>query len=69
MNKHGYEKNIITVEELQKYPRTFEATLGDIAPIFEAESYVNGSIKKIRLDQFRGSWLILFFYGSDFTFV
>lgn len=33
------------------------------------EAYHNNEIKKISLDDYRGKWLILFFYPADFTFV
>lgn len=33
------------------------------------EIYQNGEIKKVNLTDYRGKWLILFFYPADFTFV
>jgi peroxiredoxin (alkyl hydroperoxide reductase subunit C) len=39
------------------------------APDFTEEAYVNEQIKKISLKEYRGKWLILFFYPADFTFV
>ncbi len=33
------------------------------------EIYQNGEIKKVNLSDYRGKWLILFFYPADFTFV
>jgi AhpC/TSA family len=43
----------------------------DIAPLFTAEAYDNKEkkIKEVSLENYRGKWVILFFYGSDFTFV
>ena len=43
----------------------------DLAPLFLAEAYdnVEKKIKEVRLDSYRGKWVILFFYPSDFTFV
>ncbi|MDQ1146012.1 alkyl hydroperoxide reductase subunit AhpC [Bacillus sp. SORGH_AS 510] len=43
----------------------------DIAPLFTAEAYdnVEKKIKAVSLESYRGQWVILFFYGSDFTFV
>jgi NADH-dependent peroxiredoxin subunit C len=38
-------------------------------PDLELEAYHNNEIKKIKLSQYRGQWLILFFYPADFTFV
>ena len=39
------------------------------APEFTAEAFVNNEIKKISLSDYRGKWIILFFYPADFTFV
>ena len=38
-------------------------------PNLELEAYHENEIKKIRLSEYRGRWLILFFYPADFTFV
>ncbi len=42
-----------------------------VAPDFVADAYERGSDKpkKIRLSDFRGKWVVLFFYPRDFTFV
>ena len=46
------------------------ATLvGQKAPAFKVPAVVNGEIKDISLDQYKGKWLVLFFYPLDFTFV
>lgn len=39
-----------------------------IAP-FELDAYHNEELKKIRLSDYDGKWLILFFYPADFTFI
>jgi peroxiredoxin (alkyl hydroperoxide reductase subunit C) len=39
------------------------------APDFELEAFHENEIKKVRLDQYRGKWVVLFFYPADFTFV
>jgi len=39
------------------------------APEFKEDAYVNGKIKKISLEDYKGKWVILFFYPADFTFV
>lgn len=44
-------------------------TLGDLAPLFTADAFVQGTVKKVSLDEQRGKWMVLFFYSSDFTFV
>ncbi len=43
--------------------------VGEKAPDFTAEAYVNGQVKKVSLSDYKGKWVILFFYPSDFTFV
>ncbi|VVB56574.1 Peroxiredoxin [uncultured archaeon] len=39
------------------------------APAFDLEAYANGKIERVRSDQYKGKWLVLFFYPRDFTFV
>jgi peroxiredoxin (alkyl hydroperoxide reductase subunit C) len=39
------------------------------APIFEAKAFQNEEVKKIRLEEYKGKWVILFFYPADFTFI
>jgi len=39
------------------------------APDFVCEAYYEGETKKIRLSDYKGKWVILFFYPADFTFV
>ncbi|MFA6424338.1 MAG: redoxin domain-containing protein [Candidatus Magasanikbacteria bacterium] len=36
---------------------------------FELNSFQNGKIGKVKLPDYRGKWLVLFFYPADFTFV
>ena len=38
-------------------------------PDFEADAYHEEEIKKIKLSDFRGKWVVIFFYPADFTFV
>ncbi|MBM4764831.1 redoxin domain-containing protein [Bacillus sp. B15-48] len=49
----------------------FCAQTTDKAPLFTAEAYdnVNKKMKQIHLESYRGKWVILFFYASNFTFV
>lgn len=49
----------------------FCAQTTDIAPSFFAEAYdpIQKKIRNIALGDYRGKWVILFFYASDFTFV
>jgi len=39
------------------------------APDFKADAVVDGKFKTISLSEYRGKWLVLFFYPLDFTFV
>ncbi|XP_050692411.1 thioredoxin-dependent peroxide reductase, mitochondrial-like [Eriocheir sinensis] len=39
------------------------------APTFKGQAVVNGDFKEISLEDFRGKYLVLFFYPLDFTFV
>lgn len=39
------------------------------APKFVLEAFHDGKIKKINLEDYRGKWVVLFFYPADFTFV
>lgn len=43
--------------------------IGKEAPKFEAEAFHEGQIKKVSLEDYKGKWVILFFYPADFTFV
>lgn len=39
------------------------------APDFQATAVVNGDFKQIKLSDYKGKWVVLFFYPLDFTFV
>eukprot|EP00735_Rhodelphis_limneticus_P008898 TRINITY_DN2367_c0_g1::TRINITY_DN2367_c0_g1_i1::g.20772::m.20772 TRINITY_DN2367_c0_g1::TRINITY_DN2367_c0_g1_i1::g.20772 ORF type:complete len:211 (+),score=78.75,sp/Q9NL98/PRDX_ASCSU/63.68/4e-89,AhpC-TSA/PF00578.16/3.4e-37,Redoxin/PF08534.5/7.1e-16,1-cysPrx_C/PF10417.4/4.6e-14 TRINITY_DN2367_c0_g1_i1:47-634(+) len=43
--------------------------IGKPAPTFKAAAVINGEISSVDLEQYRGKWVILFFYPKDFTFV
>ena len=44
--------------------------LGKKAPYFKADAVLpNGDFKTLSLDDYKGKWLVLFFYPLDFTFV
>ncbi len=47
----------------------YRAEINALAPNFEAEAYQNDMIKKVILDNYKGQWIVLFFYPADFTFV
>ncbi|KAF1314619.1 Peroxiredoxin-2, partial [Globisporangium splendens] len=39
------------------------------APAFTADAVVNGEFKKVSLSDYKGKYVVLFFYPLDFTFV
>lgn len=39
------------------------------APDFTADAVVDGQFKQIKLADYRGKYVVLFFYPLDFTFV
>ncbi len=43
--------------------------IGKVVENFMLEAFHNEDIKKINLSDYRGKWVILFFYPADFTFV
>jgi peroxiredoxin 2/4 len=48
----------------------FAPKVGQPAPIFEdLQSYHKGEFKKVSLHDYKGKWLVLFFYPRDFTFI
>ena len=42
--------------------------INDPAPAFTAEAFVDNDVKKISLADYKGKWVVLFFYPADFTF-
>ena len=45
------------------------AKINDYAPEFSTKAFHEGEIKSLSLSDFKGKWVILFFYPGDFTFV
>lgn len=45
------------------------AKIGKPAPKWTAAAVVDGEIKKLSLDDYKGKYLVFFFYPLDFTFV
>ncbi len=43
--------------------------IGAKAPEFTTDAFINNSVKKISLKDYKGKWVILFFYPADFTFI
>jgi NADH-dependent peroxiredoxin subunit C len=43
--------------------------IGKPAPDFETSAFIKGDIAKVKLSDYRGKWVLLYFYPGDFTFV
>lgn len=43
--------------------------VGKPAPLFEAQAYHNGKFTEVKLEDYKGKWVLLCFYPGDFTFV
>jgi alkyl hydroperoxide reductase subunit AhpC len=43
--------------------------IGEKVPEFEVPSYNCGEFENIKLGNYKGKWIVLFFYPADFTFV
>lgn len=43
--------------------------IGEKIPDFSVDALVGGQIKKIKLHDYSGKWLVLIFYPADFSFV
>lgn len=43
--------------------------VNESAPDFTEDAFLDGDIKKISLSDYKGKWVVLFFYPADFTFV
>ncbi|XP_063989900.1 peroxiredoxin-2 [Diachasmimorpha longicaudata] len=48
---------------------TTKAVIGKPAPHWEATAVINGEFKEIKLTDYKGKYLVFFFYPLDFTFV
>lgn len=45
------------------------ARVGKPAPEFQTKGYIQGEIKAVSLQDYKGKWVMLYFYPGDFTFV
>jgi peroxiredoxin len=43
--------------------------INEQAPDFVGDAFIDSDIKKIKLSDYKGKWVILFFYPADFTFI
>jgi len=67
----GYSaiKSTSAVSRFHTCPINFAAEVTKPAPDFKGTAVVNGSFKEIKLSDYKGKYLVLFFYPLDFTFV
>ncbi len=43
--------------------------INSAAPSFDLQAYQNNDFKSVKLEDYKGKWVVLFFYPADFTFV
>ena len=43
--------------------------IGQEIPDFDLEAFHNEEIKRVKLSNYRGKWVVLIFYPADFTFI
>jgi len=43
--------------------------VGNLAPSFAANGLINGKVQNISLEDYKGKWVVLFFYSGNFSFV
>jgi alkyl hydroperoxide reductase subunit AhpC len=58
---------VSTIQPVSHSTDGFE--VGSQAPLFTLDAVVNLEFKKVSLNDYRGKWVVLFFYPGDFTFV
>jgi alkyl hydroperoxide reductase subunit AhpC len=62
-------KNCVTTPWCQQGECYNQASIGKPAPYFECGMYFQNDIKRTNLAEYKGKWVVLFFYPKDFTFV
>ena len=63
------EVEIASAMPEQKEKPVMTARVGKPAPDFEANAFVDGGFKTIKLSDYKGQWVVICFYPGDFTFV
>ena len=64
------KKNCSECEADEIFQEVFlDVEVGERIPDFEVEAFYENDVKKIKLSDYKGKWMILFFYPADFTFV
>ncbi len=63
------QEPVVTKSEAPSQPAQSLAKVGASAPDFEANAFIKGEFKNIKLSEFKGKWVLVCFYPGDFTFV
>ncbi len=63
------QESVATKSEVPSRPAQSLAKVGASAPDFEANAFIKGEFKNIKLSDFKGKWVLVCFYPGDFTFV
>jgi hypothetical protein len=67
LSRLGRNNNQVVVKEKER-PR-MSIMVGKEAPDFTADAFDQGQVNKVRLADYRGRWVMLFFYPADFSMV
>jgi peroxiredoxin (alkyl hydroperoxide reductase subunit C) len=63
------EENAQSNSQTEREVTMITAKVGQPAPDFEANAYVDGGFKNVKLSDYKGKWVVVCFYPGDFTFV
>jgi NADH-dependent peroxiredoxin subunit C len=59
----------MAINEVSTAGFTAQVKVGHPVPDYEFAVFQDDAVKKVRLSDYKGKWLVLFFYPADFTFV
>lgn len=63
------EEQVQIVESIEKKEEKHMILVGKPAPAFTAPAYHKGQFTEVKLEDYKGKWVMLCFYPGDFTFV
>ncbi|OLS03233.1 selenocysteine-containing peroxiredoxin PrxU [Tissierella creatinophila DSM 6911] len=66
---HKENEEKIVEEVVEKKEEVQMIRVGKPAPLFEAQAYKDGKFINVKLEDYKGKWVVLCFYPGDFTFV
>ena len=61
--------NTFQTRTLSLSSRVLQAQVQKPAPDFTAQAVVNGQFKEVSLSDYKGKYVVVYFYPLDFTFV